>query len=171
MRLIARVCKVFTLARKLNTPPADLESTPRPPQRVGLGLGSGVGSGWSGHRNRRFVRTCTQRAAIHKSLLNLRANLNSVARTRNFAGAGRGAISRVPHTSIDEINDSVVKSDRGELDRGAPTHPWCTAVVILRSVGAEQPSGEKQNVGWCVENKTKSLDRRPAGKKQKKRAD
>ena len=38
-RLIARTCKVFRFARKLSTAPADLESTPRVPQRVGLGLG------------------------------------------------------------------------------------------------------------------------------------
>ena len=57
-RLIARTCKVFRFARKLNTAPADLESRLRAPQRGGLGLGlglglgsgSGLGSGWSGHR-------------------------------------------------------------------------------------------------------------------------
>ena len=66
--LVARTCKVFRFARKLNTAPADLESRPRVPQMVGLGLGlglglelglgSGLGSGWSGQRNRRFMRTC-----------------------------------------------------------------------------------------------------------------
>ena len=67
------------------------EQRPRAPQRVGLGLGlglgSGLGSGWSGQRNRRFVRTYTEGATIHKSLLNLRANLENLARTCNFAGA------------------------------------------------------------------------------------
>ena len=54
---------------------------------LGLGLGSGLGSGWSGQRNRRFVRTWTYGAAIHKSLLNFRANLKNLARTCNFTGA------------------------------------------------------------------------------------
>ena len=31
----------------------------------------------------------------------------------------RGVISCVPHTSFDEINDSVVNSERGELVRGS----------------------------------------------------
>ena len=31
----------------------------------------------------------------------------------------RGAISCSPHTSFDEINDSVVNSERGELVRGS----------------------------------------------------
>ena len=34
-RLIARTCKIFRFARKLNSAPADLESRLRPPQRVG----------------------------------------------------------------------------------------------------------------------------------------
>ena len=91
-RLIPRTCKVFRIARKLSTAPADLESRPRAPQRVGLGLGlgSGHGSGWSGQRNRRFVWTCTKGAAIHESLLNLRANLKNLARTCNFTGAPVG---------------------------------------------------------------------------------
>ena len=36
-------------------------------------------------------------------------------------GLKRGAISCSPHTSFDEINDSVVNSERGELVRGS--HP------------------------------------------------
>ena len=31
----------------------------------------------------------------------------------------RGVISCAPHTSFDEINDSVVNSERGELVRGS----------------------------------------------------
>ena len=70
-RLFARTCKVFRFARKLNTAPADLESRPRapPPQslvafgvrvrvrvrvRVEVRARSGVGSGWTGHLNRRL---------------------------------------------------------------------------------------------------------------------
>ena len=41
-RIIARTCNVFRIARKLSTTPADLESRPRAPQKVGLGLGLGL---------------------------------------------------------------------------------------------------------------------------------
>ena len=46
---------------------------------LGIGLGLSLGSGWSGHRNRRLVRTSTQGAGIHKPLLNLRGNLKNLA--------------------------------------------------------------------------------------------
>ena len=53
--------RFFRFSCRFNTAPADLETSS--PQRVGLGLGlvfgSGLGSGWSGHHVRRFVRTCT----------------------------------------------------------------------------------------------------------------
>ena len=40
-----------------------------------------LGLGWSGRRNHRFVRTCQWGAVIHKSVLNLCANLKILART------------------------------------------------------------------------------------------
>ena len=43
-------------------------------------------------------------------------------RPENFSSRSwirRGAISCSPHTSFDEINDSVVNSERGELVRGS----------------------------------------------------
>ena len=49
----ARTCKVFRLARKLSTAPADLDSRPRAPQRVGVRVRvrdrvrSGVGFVWT----------------------------------------------------------------------------------------------------------------------------
>ena len=56
-------------------------------------------------------------------------------RLENFSSISwirRGVISCAPHISFDEIKDSVVKCERGELV-GAPALPWCT-VLTLRSV-------------------------------------
>ena len=41
----------------------------------------------------------------------------------------RGEISCSPHTSFDEINDSVVNYERGELVRGSDP-PLCTALTL-----------------------------------------
>ena len=43
--LIARACKVSRFARKLNSAPADLESRPRTPEKIGVRSGVRVRSG------------------------------------------------------------------------------------------------------------------------------
>ena len=53
---------VCVLYIKLFFPPVYIQHNQCPCQTFNLyvlGLGSGLGSGWSGKRNRRFVRTCT----------------------------------------------------------------------------------------------------------------
>ena len=65
------------------------EQTSSPPMGcvgVRVRIRSEVGLVWAPQPS--FVRTCTWGAAIHKSLLNLRADLKNLARTCNFAGAG-----------------------------------------------------------------------------------
>ena len=78
----------------------------------------------------------------------------------------RGVISCSPHTSFDEINHSVVNSERGELVRGSAPR-----LVYKRSLygrwfvaGADQATVKITFGGWGVENWDKTflspLDRR-----------
>ena len=64
-----------------------------------------------------------------------------------------GVFSCAPHTSFDEINDSAVNFDCGELVGGSDL-PWCT-VLTLRPVicrGRDQASVKNTFGGWCVKS-------------------
>ena len=52
----------------------------------------------------------------------------------------RGVTSCSPYTSFDETNDSVVKSERGELVRGYDP-PWCTALTLRPVICGGRRSG------------------------------
>ena len=62
-------------------------------------------------------------------------------------------ISCAPHTSFDEINDSVVKSERGELVRGSDPPLVYSAHSTVGDLWRAPIRLVKNTFGgWCVEN-------------------
>ena len=63
-------------------------------------------------------------------------------------------ISCFPHATFDEINDSAVNSERGELVRGSDPplvyNAHSTAGDFV--AGTDQASVKNTFGGWCVEN-------------------
>ena len=63
-------------------------------------------------------------------------------------------ISCAPHTSFDEINDSIVKSERGVLVRGPDPRSVYSARFVVGDVW-RTPIRLLLKIhfgGWCVEN-------------------
>ena len=81
----------------------------------------------------------------------------------------RGVISCVPHTSFDEINYSVVNSERGELVRGSDPPLVCSAHSTAGDLWRApiRLLLESTFGGWCVENWGNSSLSSPNGRKTK----
>ena len=74
-----------------------------------------------------------------------------------------GEISCAPHTSFDEINDVVVRSERGEL---VPTLGVQCSHYRRRCVaGVDQVAAKNAFGGWCVENGKENSRSSPNGQK------
>ena len=76
-------------------------------------------------------------------------------------------ISCRPHTSLDEINDSVVRSERGELCRGSDLPLMYRAHTTAGDVWRVPTRLPARNAfgGWCVKPRDKHARSSPNGQK------